>query len=583
MGNGNDGNYIDEKNIKDHPKSLSIEQNKIILEQMEKCVCKINCNDGGNGTGFFCKIPFPDTYHLLPILMTNNHVLNNKEIGLNKKINITLNNDQKNYQILLDDSRKAYTIEKPYDVTFIEIKKEDGLDIDKFLEIDNQIFENNPNEIYLQKTIYLLHYPKGEELKYSLGVIHGIKNDTIYHFCDSERGSSGGPLIYLNSFKVIGIHKGSNNNDKNLGTLLKVPIENFVKKHNVIKDNNNINNNTKYNIQNLNVIDDEITIEYDISGNIILNYLFSKKIKIFGENFVKNNKDLCKLYIFGEEYELCSYFNKKEIRLNKDKLKIKLRGINNVIDLSGMFEECSSLLSLPDISKWNTSNNIINMRKMFYGCSSLLSLPPEFSNLNTSNVEDMSLLFGNCSSLTSLPDISKWNTTNVKNIGGIFSGCHSLTSLSDISKWNTTNNLNMSILFFDCHSLTSLPDISKWNTSNVTDMSFMFFYCKKLEYLPDISKWDTKNVITFKNMFSSCCKLSSLPDISNWNTSKLKDTNCMFSDCKSLTTLPNILKWNVNFEEIDCGAMFIGMKRLSDLPNKLSVFIEKNNKDIYFK
>ena len=57
----------------------------------------------------------------------------------------------------------------------------------------------------------------------------------------------------------------------------------------------------------------------------------------------------------------------------------------------------------------------------------------------------------------------------------------------------------------------------------------------------------------------------------------------MFSDCKSLTTLPNILKWNVNFEEIDCGAMFIGMKRLSDLPNKLSVFIEKNNKDIYFK
>ena len=39
-----------------------------------------------------------------------------------------------------------------------------------------------------------------------------------------------------------------------------------------------------------------------------------------------------------------------------------------------MFYECSSLSSLPDISKWNT-NNVNNMSDMYNDCISLLSLP----------------------------------------------------------------------------------------------------------------------------------------------------------------------------------------------------------------
>ena len=33
---------------------------------------------------------------------------------------------------------------------------------------------------------------------------------------------------------------------------------------------------------------------------------------------------------------------------------------------------------------------------------------------NTNNITDMSGMFFNCSSLSSLPDISKWNTNKVK-------------------------------------------------------------------------------------------------------------------------------------------------------------------------
>ena len=60
---------------------------------------------------------------------------------------------------------------------------------------------------------------------------------------------------------------------------------------------------------------------------------------------------------------------------------------------------------------------------MFCGCLSLLSLP-DISKWNTNNVNDMSFMLSGCSSLLSLPDISKWNTNNVTNRWG---GQYSLT------------------------------------------------------------------------------------------------------------------------------------------------------------
>ena len=46
----------------------------------------------------------------------------------------------------------------------------------------------------------------------------------------------------------------------------------------------------------------------------------------------------------------------------------------------------------------------------------------------------MSRMFFQCSSLESLPDISKWDTRNVKNMSDMFCGCSSLESLPDILK-----------------------------------------------------------------------------------------------------------------------------------------------------
>jgi len=45
-------------------------------------------------------------------------------------------------------------------------------------------------------------------------------------------------------------------------------------------------------------------------------------------------------------------------------------------------------------------------------------------------------MFNGCSSLSNIPDISEWNTNNVTNMSCMFNGCSSLSNLPDISKWN---------------------------------------------------------------------------------------------------------------------------------------------------
>ena len=509
---------ISEEDLENVPDDVSIDTLKIITEQIEKSICKIKCNDGGNGTGFFCIIPFPDKFHPLPVLMTNNHIITEDDIMKKNKIKFTVNDDKLSFEIIINYLRKVYT-NKEYDVTIIEIKENDNIDMNSFLEIDDQIFKDNINDIYKGKSIYLIGYPRGGKPKYAIGLIKDINenNYDIRHLCKSNPGSSGCPIINLNNNRVIGIHKGaaSKGNNWNLGTLLKEPIKYFKE--------TNLNNEKDNNI-------DEITIIYEIKkeNKNITNDLIEKlnksgetvsEKKIFGENFVKNNKNKCKMIINGKEKELCSYLDNENI--NNEKLEIKLKGINKIIDSSYMFCGCISLISLPDILNWKV-NNINNMMCMFVLCQKLTYLP-DISKWNTNNVTNMNGMFAIFLSLTSLPDISKWNTNNVTNMGCMFYQCSSLTSLPDISNWNTNNVTNMNGMFDECSSLTSLPDISTWNTNIVTDMGCMFYKCSSLISLPDISKWNTNNVTNMNGMFAQCSSLTSLPGVSNWNTNKVTD------------------------------------------------------------
>ena len=227
------GKEIQPKNSVD---SLNKDQLNQVIFQMENCICKIKLDNGSIGTGFFCLIPFPNKSNPLTVLITCNHVLNENNLAEGAKINFSLNDDKIEKSITISNSRKTFTDEEK-DVTFIEIKPEDNIKDESILNIDEKIFKDDPNKIYEKKAAYIVHYEEGKVAKHSLGKINYIDGDkyTINHNCKTLTGSSGSPIINLMNFNVIGVHKGYNNR-LNLGTLLKIPIDDFYK---LYKDNNN--------------------------------------------------------------------------------------------------------------------------------------------------------------------------------------------------------------------------------------------------------------------------------------------------------------------------------------------------------
>ena len=306
------------------------------------------------------------------------------------------------------------------------------------------------------------------------------------------------------------------------------------------------------------IAEDFIILKYKISPN-------EKRIRIFGDNFVSNNRDVCK-YNYGREYyQLKEYFEVKDLKENSKELEIKLINVSKIKVISDMFNDCRALISIDNISE-KKMVSYMNISNMSNNCSSLISIKLDSK---TNGTKTMKNLFQGCSSLKSLPDISNWNAGNVIEMKNMFKDCSSLISLPDISKWNTSKVENMESLFSGCSSLSSLPDISLWDTHKVSDMGSMFKDCSSLKSLPNIEKWDTSNVKSMANIFNGCSSLSSLPDISKWNMEKSTDISQMFSKCKSLTSLPEISNWNINnFNKINKYYMFLGCSKTLNIPKK---------------
>ena len=527
---------------------------KTELKEMSKYICKISGKR--IGTGFFCKIKYEND--LIPVLISNYHVIDDNYLKDKKVLKIYINNDSKFIDIKKDNPIYSSKIED-YDIIIIKLNEDD---INDYLEIDENIFKINSENTYKDEQIYILHYPNSNKASISYGDgIEKISENNIKHLCNTQPGSSGGPILSRLTNKVIGIHKAyinKKNERYNIGTFLKFPLNDLNKKKNEIIiqikiDKNDINKEI-YFLDNTDFFDHNCIKVY---------HGFLKELNKYNtELYINDDKKEYKKYFIPEKEGIYTILLKLNISITDcsymfykcgNIINIDLSNFDttNVTNMSNMFAFCYLLRTLSDISKWNT-NNVTNMSHMFFECESLKSLP-DISKWNTNNVTNMSFMFTDCISLESLPDISKWNTTNVTNMSCMFRDCESLKSLPDISKWNTTNVTDMSSMFSICHSLKSLPDISKWNTTNVIDMSYMFHHCCSLHTLPDISKWNTTNVIYMKAMFSECKSLKSITDISKWNTKNLIDMDSMFYNCSSLKSFPDISKWmnnnNINNKE----------------------------------
>ena len=57
------------------------------------CICKINGKEGKIGTGFFCKMIYQN--ELVPVLITNYHVIDDKFVQSNNSLKVYINEESK--------------------------------------------------------------------------------------------------------------------------------------------------------------------------------------------------------------------------------------------------------------------------------------------------------------------------------------------------------------------------------------------------------------------------------------------------------------------------------------------------------
>ena len=562
-------------------------------KSFEKIIFTVK-NNGKKGTGFFCKIKNPNSSDSLPVLITSSQFYNKEDFYTKKKIELIIKNYK--YTLYVDDSRKSYINDDKYNISLLEIKKEDYLDIDSFLEIESdESFDSN--NLYQNESLGLVSYNKKEKnynaIKFKIKTIN--ENQYAFKFeSNLNEELIGSPIINITNNKILGIYK---NYDKkinlNNGILLKIPINEFFEEE---------RQREIFNPKNKNIFKTSKTLKSTIRLNneneekeIGIIYIIPKKLhdlRLFGDDFVKNNKDKCKLLFYDEkrdkeiEYELCSLLKTdfiNDITEPKEScncFRVVLKLNEDLTDLSSMFKDCITLISFDHFFSNLKTEKVTTMSGMFEGCIFLQDFE-NIDQLKTSSVTDMSYMFKNCSYISDL-DLTGWDISSVKTIKGMFEGCEKLDILIGLPDLNVSNVTDMSYLFSKCKILHDVTDISEWNTENVTNMEFMFQGCSSLQELPDISKWNTSKVKNMDSMFNSCEALKSLPDISSWDISNVNNLSNMFKDCKSIEKIPNISNWNTGNVEYMTG-MFQNCEALKEKPDigKWNLNNLKSNNDLF--
>ena len=265
--------------------------------------------------------------------MTNYGIINENDYKENKILNLSLYDEKETITIDLGIEWKAYFNEK-YNITIIELNEKDN--IKNSLELDNNLFQDNIETNYINKSIYILHYLNGKDANVSYGLIDNIYKYNINHKCSIDKCSSGSPILNLQSKKVIGIHN-EGSIKYNIGTLLKIPLNDFIKtKENII---NIINiNNKEYKI--------DIKLGEGGFGKVkkVLNssdnkYYAMKIINIKGETKEK-------IQTFEKEAEILSKFN-----------------CDNIVKYYDTFKDNNNIYILMEFCSGNNLRNFIDKNK----------------------------------------------------------------------------------------------------------------------------------------------------------------------------------------------------------------------------
>jgi surface protein len=231
--------------------------------------------------------------------------------------------------------------------------------------------------------------------------------------------------------------------------------------------------------------------------------------------------------------------------------------LSGVMDMSGMFNSCSSLNPTGAagiaLNTWNTAS-VNNMKKLFDGDT---SFNQNIGNWNTGAVTNFFGMFDGAAIFNQ--NLGSWNTGAATDMGAMFFEAHSFNG--DISNWNTgavtsmramfeeATSFNQNIANWNTGAVTTMKgmfehadsfnqNIANWNTANVTDMSFLFNWA--ITFNQNIGAWQTGAVTNMSNMFSEATDFNQ--DIGSWQTGAVTDMTDLFSAATNFNQ--DIGNWN---------------------------------------
>ena len=189
----------------------------------------------GTGTGFFIKLernkkPFY-------CLMTNQHVIESEMI-LNKEIIFLYDNEERLISEIKLNIKERIIIcfmeLLKLDVTLVEIIPKDNINYQTYFLLPYN-FNNdfNPHQ-FMIKDIEIMQYPQGGEQCFSYGKTCGLYPDNyniFIHNCNTNFGSSGGPIFLSGDQRVIAIHKGVYNVVKENAGIFIEPIIKYLQNY----------------------------------------------------------------------------------------------------------------------------------------------------------------------------------------------------------------------------------------------------------------------------------------------------------------------------------------------------------------
>ena len=223
----NNGSRREEGLIKENP----IMPLPISISRVLKSLCKIK-TPYKIGSGFL--VQFEEQDKIFFCLMSNEHVIQKVLVEKKETISFKYEYETKEKEIYLNPEERFIKDFRDIglDSIVIQILPKDDIGKDYFLLIDKN-YINKFNEL-IGEDIVIIQYPKGEA-GYSYGKIKDINEYEFTHSASTEPGSSGSPVFLKGNFKVIGIHKSSDNNKKeNYGDFIG-PIFNYFNEKNSTK------------------------------------------------------------------------------------------------------------------------------------------------------------------------------------------------------------------------------------------------------------------------------------------------------------------------------------------------------------